>query len=284
MNINTEPVRFTLNQFLISASDSFHLARTVIHSGKDLKYHSHDYAEVFWIEDGQGIHYINNQAIKVMPGYLCMIRPSDAHTFEAKPLRKGLVVTNLAFKTETLDFLKMRYFKDSQTYFWQPEELPYSCNLNRESQVLLNQRTDKALTIVRNNFYLDKLLHFIFELAGTITSTEQNPMPYWLQCALLIFNQPTKLKSGMNGFAQITGKSKYYINRVLKQSTGKTLTETINQLRLQYATHQLTMTEDSIKSIASDCGINHIGYFYRLFQAYTTMTPRQYRELHKRII
>ena len=40
---------FKLSYFL-SANEKFHIARVNITSSQDLSLHSHDYAEIFWVE------------------------------------------------------------------------------------------------------------------------------------------------------------------------------------------------------------------------------------------
>ena len=66
--------RFLLSQF-ISSADAFHIARVTIHSRYDLSLHCHDYAEIFWVENGSGYHIINGRRIPLKPGNVVMIRP-----------------------------------------------------------------------------------------------------------------------------------------------------------------------------------------------------------------
>lgn len=49
---------FKLSYFL-SANEKFHIARVNITSSQDLSLHSHDYAEILWVEKGTGIHHVN---------------------------------------------------------------------------------------------------------------------------------------------------------------------------------------------------------------------------------
>src|SRR6202012_4039147 len=98
--------RFLLRQF-INEDDSFHIARGTIHSRYDLSLDTHDYAEIFWIENGTGYHIINGQKVPLKPGNLVMIRPDDDHTFTSSTA--GLTVMNLAFSADILDYLRERY-------------------------------------------------------------------------------------------------------------------------------------------------------------------------------
>ena len=71
---------FKLSYFL-SANEKFHIARVNITSSQDLSLHSHDYAEILWVEKGTGIHHVNGHQFRLSPGDLIMVRPKDRHTF-----------------------------------------------------------------------------------------------------------------------------------------------------------------------------------------------------------
>ena len=91
---------FKLSYFL-SANEKFHIARVNITSSQDLSLHSHDYAEILWVEKGTGIHHVNGHQFRLSPGDLIMVRPKDRHTFSSSG--KGIVIVNVAFPVETLD-------------------------------------------------------------------------------------------------------------------------------------------------------------------------------------
>lgn len=55
---------FLLSDF-ISENEVFHIARVTLTSRQDLSYHSHNYAELLWIESGEGIHHINGYNIHI---------------------------------------------------------------------------------------------------------------------------------------------------------------------------------------------------------------------------
>lgn len=60
---------FKLSYFL-SANEKFHIARVNITSSQDLSLHSHDYAEILWVEKGTGIHHVNGHQFRLSPGDL----------------------------------------------------------------------------------------------------------------------------------------------------------------------------------------------------------------------
>ena len=277
-------MQFNLDSFLSDPQDVFHLARITLRSKGDIQMHTHDYAEIFWIEDGEGFHLINGEKVKIKPGYLCTVRPGDEHTFTAKSVSKGLTVTNLAFRTSTLDYFWERYFKGTNLYFWSKSYLPFIYRIPKEELCLLSGKADQFINQPKNNIHLDRLLLFIFEIIEPRYESYNNDMPYWLHYALENYNSPIHFQNGVDGFLSLTNKSIDHTNRIVKKYTGKTLTETINDAKIKYAARLLVMTDASIKAIASDCGFGNMGYFYRVFKSHFKMSPKDYRVYNKRII
>ena len=69
-----------------------------------------------------------------------------------------------------------------------------------------------------------------------------------------------------------------YLSAVFKKECGCTLTDYVNDRRLDYALHLLTNTNMQIQNIAFECGIQDPNYFIRLFKRRTGVTPSQYRK------
>ncbi|MDO5416527.1 MAG: AraC family transcriptional regulator [Lachnospiraceae bacterium] len=70
-----------------------------------------------------------------------------------------------------------------------------------------------------------------------------------------------------------------YYNRLLKQKTGMTYTEYIQNLRLEEAERLLRQTDYSIEQIANLVGYQNKGYFYRIFTRRYQMTPARFRKM-----
>ncbi|SNY99567.1 AraC family transcriptional regulator [Flagellimonas pacifica] len=67
-------------------------------------------------------------------------------------------------------------------------------------------------------------------------------------------------------------------SRLIKQRTGKTFTEFVNDLRLGYAIRKLIETNDGISEICFQCGFNNISNFNRVFKKKQGCTPKEFRE------
>ncbi len=72
--------------------------------------------------------------------------------------------------------------------------------------------------------------------------------------------------------------SPIYLSNLFTEVIGKTITQYIQELRIEMAKNQLTMTQDSITEIAQSIGYTDIKYFTALFKRCTGMTPGAYRK------
>lgn len=85
--------------------------------------------------------------------------------------------------------------------------------------------------------------------------------------------------------AQIAAKvgiSRYYMLHLFKETSGITVTEYKNGLKLTKAKKLLIGTDKKITEIAQECGFGESGYLAKLFMRTEKMTPTEYRKLHGR--
>lgn len=77
--------------------------------------------------------------------------------------------------------------------------------------------------------------------------------------------------------AELADMNASAFSRFFKQSTGRTVSAYINELRIGFACRLLTDTDDSILSISQQSGYQNLSNFNRRFQQHRKMTPREYR-------
>ncbi len=78
--------------------------------------------------------------------------------------------------------------------------------------------------------------------------------------------------------SEAVGLSEKYICRIFKQYTSKTVTEYINEQRIENAC--LELSHKSITEAAFSWGFNDLSYFCKIFKRYMGMSPSEYKKLH----
>lgn len=76
------------------------------------------------------------------------------------------------------------------------------------------------------------------------------------------------------------GYHPYYLSRVMKLTTGKTLHHAITEHRIRMAKDMLITTEHDISVISWKCGFNSAAYFTKIFREHVGITPKEYRRSH----
>lgn len=89
---------------------------------------------------------------------------------------------------------------------------------------------------------------------------------------------------GVKSIAHLIGRSPNYLSHLFSDTCGKTLSEYLNEMRIENAKHLLIETDDTLYSISIDVGYKDDKYFIKMFKKLNGMTPTQYRGLFKNCI
>jgi len=81
--------------------------------------------------------------------------------------------------------------------------------------------------------------------------------------------------------ANIVGMTEVSFSRFLKQKTGRTFIDFLNEIKLGYAMRMLVNTNKSVEDICLSCGFNNLSNFYRIFRKRKGCTPNEFRDNYK---
>ena len=68
-----------------------------------------------------------------------------------------------------------------------------------------------------------------------------------------------------------------YLNRQFRSSTGMSINDAIQHVRIDKACKLLRQSDDPVEQVAKQAGYQNIKYFFVLFKKYTGKTPAQFR-------
>lgn len=256
----------------------FHLAHNGISGWHDVPVHSHDFAEVFLVVRGSGVHRINGHSTGLSRGDLVMIAPGDSHRISASS--DDLWILNLAFPGEVLLFFQKRYFGKTSGFWGGNGALPRMVHLADRQLERVHAEMESLGREYASKLLLDRfLMNLIVETGrlGLPGFSPETDLPEWLADACRKVRLSEEAVSQPADLAAIAGRSLEHVSRVLKRHLGKTPTELLNEIRLERAACLLAAGQAKILDIAADCGFLGISYFYSSFRKRYGMSPRRYR-------
>lgn len=86
-----------------------------------------------------------------------------------------------------------------------------------------------------------------------------------------------KNKIKIGEVASLIGMNESAFSHYFKKRTQKSFTDFINEMRLYYASDQLTHTRKHVADIAFEAGFNNLSNFNRIFKKWQNITPNQWR-------
>ena len=243
--------------------------------------HCHDFHELFWIEEGRGWHWINDEKRLLEPGTVYLIRAPDAHSFSTE-LSESMAMTNIAFGRTTWNYLHHRYFADRPDHFRKSHIVEREIALPAGEFAEVRRLGRELSAKPRDRFPIER---FLLNLVTVIESVAgKQPAPEWLLKACREIQERRNFEGGTLAFAELAGKSPEHVAREVRKYFKKTPTDLVNDARLTYAASRLATTNERIIDIALDCGFENLGHFYTIFGKKFNASPRQYRLQQQRIV
>lgn len=263
---------------ILADAAQVHLTRATVLPKRPKQLHSHDYIELFWVQNGVIRHHTADGIRKLEEGTLVLIPKGATHALQGKGDHAMVVMLCLAPKLTTqlakrhADCADLLNAKTITTF-----------RRDTRQMATLNQA---ALRLERSPRDMLAAEAFLLPLlADLLDGPDQNTdMPDWLRKACTDIQDPALFRHGAAGFVALTGKAHPHVSRTMKACTGKTPVQYINALRMDHAARALTGSNDSLPEIADDIGLPNLSHFHKTFRARFGVTPAQFRTDRQRHI
>jgi AraC family transcriptional regulator len=263
-------VRKDLNRLKLSALT---LTETLHTPHSRTPAHTHDKATICLTISGQGLEIIDGARIISRPGGVITRAPRKIHSDEygVVPHRSLMIEVEDKWFETCRDCLRVfegyRHFPDG----------PVSAlmlRIYRESRI-----RDSVAPIIVEGLMLEILGH----ASRSLIKPPVRP-PGWLMQARDLLHGRFNDSLNLLEIAHIVGVHPTHLARTFKKHYRTTVGEYLRQLRLDWATHQLSETEASIAEIASAAGFYDQSHFSHLFKQHTGFTPAEFRAFRKATI
>jgi AraC family cel operon transcriptional repressor len=262
----------------------FHLARSLKTHSHPLHEHRHDFAEICWVEAGEGHHHLNGSSHALRAGDVFFILPDDAHGLTTGANRT-MAIVNLAFLPSQVDELRTRYFSKEERWFWGHRPAAGCERFAPEQIARMGRAADRLALSSREKFPLDWFLLTLFqELGAREAAALPTELPDWLRDACQRIRRPEHFREGVASFYKLAGKSPEHVARRMRALTGLTPTEYVNRARLDHAALQLRTGQVPVTQVAYDSGFENLSHFFHLFRRRFRTSPSAYRQRRRQDI
>ena len=257
----------------------------IISFGDDV-YHDHDFYEISYLLNGEISHIVNEKQMDLVGGDMIFIRPSDRHIFlrkDSKVKHRDILFQKDFFKTV------IKFLGEDIAETYNAPELPVKINVPMEKieeiesliekyYLVEHENTNEKLLIAK--FTLVKLLEYMEDNVKT-RKNQNDQYPSWLKDLLQQMNMRQLYKEGLPSLVSRFSYDRSYMCNVFKKYMGMTMTEYLNDLRLQYAASQIKLTTGSILNISQEAGFSSVSYFNKLFKKKYGCSPKKYKSSGK---
>ena len=262
---------------ILPPGSAIHLTRVLLSSVRPKALHTHDFIEIFWVQNGIVRHHLPDATTILTEGDLVLLRPGQPHALQGKG--EAAHVVSLALHPDLTAALDARL---PDLPFWTATDRPARINRDMRQLAALNHAANLLErgphdTLAAEAFLLPLLADLDRRQTGLPAAA-----PGWLHAACAAAHDPEVYRAGAAGFVAQTGQSHPHASRSLRRWRGQTPTAFVNTIRMAQAARALTSDSDPLPAIAEGVGIANLSHFHKLFRAYHGMTPLRYRQQFQR--
>lgn len=250
--------------------------------------HTHDYIEAVYMCAGKTTHIVNGKTIVLHQGELLLLGQNASQ--EILPAGESDIAINFiiqpSFFDKTLEMLgaedtPIKSFlisslleneNRSYLHFQVSDILPVQNLIENLIWTLLNNTSNKRnINQITMGLLFMQLLNHTDKLA--YESREDEAM-----MKVLRYIEENYREGSLSDAAKSLHYDFYWLSHEIKNRTGKTYTEHLQEKRLSQAAFLLRSTQLSISEIALAVGYENKSYFHRIFAEKYGVTPSRYRK------
>ncbi len=244
------------------------------------KAHFHDKHELYYLEEGQTKYFIDTEIFILEPGDMIFIPKNTLHrteSLESESVSRSILYFNdFDFEDELAPFIEK--LKPRRLIKIQHKKMHYIRGLLAEIAEEEEKKKDgyrqmqmlflKQLVVMIERYCIDNVENNI----SSSYRVAENISKYIREH----YNENLSLAHLSREFAMTPS----YLSRIFKKSTGISLNEYINIVRITEAEKLLKNPDISITEVAFECGFNDSNYFSSVFKKAKGITPKKFSKMN----
>lgn len=237
----------------------------------DYGLHCHNHFELEYIYSGSAIENINGESHEVGRGTLYVMKPTDFHSI--KTITELTVIT-ISFDYQILPKSLLQHFCDqSRSFVFNVDEKEIPLYESLFDLLLQEYKSNGVITEAVLAIVFEKFMRLSKIIEKTSSINNQNIMNV-ISYLNLHFNENPKIKD----IASKSGYSPEYFSTLFKQTTNKTFTQYVIDIKINNAKKLLALNKLPILDISLNCGFGSVSNFNRTFKSIVNMSPSEYRK------
>lgn len=236
----------------------------------DSAFHYHNFYEFEFIAEGCATVSVNGRKYNLKKGGAYFLRPTDLHEFKAS---ENTLIYSVSFLPEIIDGKLLCDFSSIGYIIAAVSDSDYDfiCALLEKLLILSRNNYDKTTAENILNILLAQLLKYDRNKKNVVDEDG-------FYAALRYVNSSFTENPSLADACAVAGYSETYFCRKFKALTGKTYTEYLAGLKIDFASRLLRETGGSVTEICFASGFNSISQFIREFKRIENITPAAYRK------
>ena len=234
------------------------------------KLHYHNSYEMFIIINGSTTMLVNDKLIPLNKNDIVFLKPNVLHKNNGGALHERYAVHF------TMNYLNT-YFTDTSinsiTQIFDKDKLTVTSSAFASIHELLNK-------MMRNERYTYLYIAEIMSIAENPKNTVTKQINHdnsMVNSILEYIHRNYAAISGLDDIARDMHISKQYMCQLFKKHTLVTVSDYLNNVRINSACEMLRKGDMNVTETAMQCGYNSPMYFCRIFKKIVHMTPNEYR-------
>ncbi len=258
--------------------------------------HLHDFDELVMITKGHGLHFTESEEYTICAGDVFFIKPGITHGYRNT---EDLELINVLYYQNNLSvpINDLRKMPGYRALFELEPALRQKDGFKSKLQLSLEELDDMCRIVD----LIDEEIHggksgsiflatsYLMQLIGQLSrryeekpSLQKLPLMRLSSVFSFIENNYTE-EISLDEMAKSANMSKSTLIRAFRKTTGYTPLDYILRLRINKASEVLRHPDSSVTEAACSSGFHDSNYFSRQFRRFTGVSPREYRDMSRKL-
>lgn len=264
-------------------------AISTVRAAKTEDTHMHRFVELVYILRGMTVQTVDGIQYPAARGDMLLINEGEAHSMTCRPgteyinilMKPKIISDSMGQSGNAFSLLMLKDFSEFKNTVNRNNRLVHFLGSERAYveallELLMQQQKEPmggSELMLRSG--LNMLLILVFRKMALPMEPAKSGIDHRL---LAYIREHCAEKLTLEQIAESRGYDPSYFSRMFKRHTGKTFTGYVTHCRMEKACFLLEHTKKPVDNVIADCGFSDRTKFFRLFAAYTGMTPLKYRK------